>query len=76
MKSLDSLQIKLKNLLSKQHNLKIYPGYPWNPQELEDVARVVQDFIEQNQQDIDCELLIDWLCEYKFFQASQNNFSK
>lgn len=74
MKSPQKLQEKLLALLkgSPKHP-KINPpanGH-WSSDDLAAVAWVVQDYVNCNDEVIECDPLKDWLEEYKFFAASQ-----
>lgn len=71
MKNPSKLQGKLVELLRHTPALNILPSYsrPWNDLEFHEVAWVVQDFVNQNQEVIECDPLKDWLEEYKFYKA-------
>jgi hypothetical protein len=43
----------------------------WSVDELAAVAWVVQDFVNLNDEVIECDPIKDWLEEYKFFAASR-----
>lgn len=74
MKSPQKLQEKLLALLKGSAKYpKIIPpasGH-WSSDDLAAVAWVVQDFINRNDEVIECDPIKDWLEEYKFFAASQ-----
>lgn len=73
MKNPAKLQSKLLAALSTTPALKIVPptGRCWEPNEFDGVAWVVQDFVNQNDEVIDCDPLREWLDEYRFFLADQ-----
>jgi len=43
----------------------------WSVDELAAIAWVVQDFVNLNDEVIECDPIKDWLEEYKFFAASR-----
>jgi hypothetical protein len=45
------------------------PNIPWNDLDLKEVAFIVQDFVNNNPEVIECDPLKDWLEEYTFFKA-------
>jgi len=65
------LQKKLQSLLKRTPQLKIvFPEKgQWSLPELTAVAWVVQDFVNQNDEVIECDPLKDWIEEFKFFKA-------
>jgi len=65
------LQNKLVRLLSGTPALHVMPNSsrPWDDLELREVAWIVQDFVNQNREVIECDPLKDWIEEYKFFRA-------
>lgn len=73
MKSPLKLQEKLRSLLKGTPALRILPpaSGTWNDWDLEEVAWIVQDFVNQNPDVIECDPLKDWLEEYKFYQADK-----
>lgn len=74
MKSPQKLQEKLLALLKGSAKYpKITPpanGH-WSIDDLAAVAWVVQDFVNRNDEVIECDPIKDWLEEYKFFAASR-----
>lgn len=74
MKDPQKLQRKLLDLLKKDtRHPKIIPpanGH-WSSDDLAAVAWVVQDFVNSNDEVINCDPLKDWLEEYKFFVADR-----
>ena len=73
MKSPAKLQQKLVQLLKGTPALHIFPNseHPWNDLELKEVAWVVQDFVNQNAEVVECDPLKDWIEEYKFYCADR-----
>ena len=71
MKSPARLQEKLLQLLRGTPALHVMPNptTPWNDLELKEVAWIVQDFVNNNPEVIECDPLREWLDEYKFFIA-------
>jgi hypothetical protein len=65
------LQRKLESILKGTPALKLlFPTkHPWSKDELVAVSWVVQDFVNQNDEVIECDPLKDWLEEFKFFLA-------
>ena len=74
MKDPQKLQRKLLDVLRKDtHHPKINPpanGY-WSIDDLAAVAWVIQDHVNRNDEVIECNLLKDWIEEYKFFIADR-----
>lgn len=74
MKDPIKLQEKLLALLSKNaKHPRINPpanGH-WSTDDLAAVAWVIQDYVNRNDEVIECDPLKDWLEEYKFFAASR-----
>ena len=72
MKSPQKLQEKLLALLKGSAKYpKINPpasGH-WSSDDLAAVAWVVQDFVNRNDEVIECDPIKDWLEEYRFFAA-------
>lgn len=73
MKKLSNLQRKLEALLKGTPALTILPprDKEWSAQEFEEVARLVQNFVNQSPEVIECDPLKDWVDEYKFFTADR-----
>lgn len=71
MKNPKKLQDKLVALLRHTPALNVLPSHIhlWDSREFEEVAWVVQDFVNQNQEVIECDPLKDWLEEYRFYKA-------
>ena len=71
MKDPVKLQRKLESILKGTPALKIMPpaNGRWSVDELAEVAWIVQDFVNQNNEVIECDPLKDWIEEYKFFRA-------
>lgn len=74
MKDPIKLQEKLLALLSKSRQFpKVMPpanGH-WTIDELAAVAWVIQDHVNRSGEVIECDLLKDWIEEYKFFIADK-----
>ena len=70
MKSPLKLQEKLRNAL---RNSKLHIQYPfdrpWSDLELREIAWVVEDHVNRDQEVVNCSPLKDWLEEYKFYLA-------
>jgi hypothetical protein len=73
MKSPARLQAKLLQLLKGTPALHVMPNpeLPWNDLDLKEVAWIVQDFVNNNSEVIECDPLREWLDEYKFFIADR-----
>ena len=71
MKSPTKLQQKLLQVLQGTPALYVMPdtATPWNDLELDEVASIVQDFVNNNPEVIECDPLKDWIEEYTFFKA-------
>lgn len=71
MKSPAKLQQKLLQLLRGTPALHVmpHPEVPWNDLDFKEVAFIVQDFVNQNPEVIECDPLKDWLEEYTFYKA-------
>lgn len=74
MKNPSSLQGRLLSVLRNTPALRIMPNpdLPWSDLELDEVAWVVEDFVNQNPEVIeDDNQLRDWLDSYKFHRATR-----
>jgi hypothetical protein len=62
------LQAKLLHVLKSAPALKVLPNptVPWSDLDFKEVAWIVQDFVNQNTEVIECDPLREWLEEYKF----------
>lgn len=71
MKSPQKLQEKLRIAL-RNTKLRIqYPfDRPWTDLELREIAWVVQDHVNRDDEVVNSSPLKDWLDEYRFFSAS------
>lgn len=71
MKDPAKLQQKLLQVLRGTPALHVMPNpnIPWNDLDLKEVAFIVQDFVNNNPEVIECDPLKDWLEEYTFFKA-------
>jgi hypothetical protein len=71
VKSPAKLQQKLLQVLKGTPALHVMPNpkRPWNDLDLYEVAFIVQDFVNNNPDVIECDPLKDWLEEYTFFKA-------
>jgi hypothetical protein len=47
------------------------PSLPWNDLDFKEVAWIVQDFVNNNSEVIECDPLKEWLEEYVFFIADR-----
>jgi hypothetical protein len=66
------LKTKLRNLLLATPNQNIFPQEPWNDEDLQDAARIIQDFVNLDQGVIDdSNPWKEWLDRWKFYEASQ-----
>ena len=75
MKSPSSLQERLLSVLPSTKpplRLAANPKRPWSDLDLDEVAWVVQDYVNQNPEVIeDDNRLKDWLDSYKFHRATR-----
>ena len=73
MKSPAKLQEKLLQLLKGTPALHVMPSpsLPWNDLDFKEVAWIVQDFVNNNSEVIECDPLKEWLEEYVFFIADR-----
>lgn len=72
MKNLKSLQIQLRNLLLETPNYNIFPQEPWNDTDMEEIAKIVQTFVNNDSGVIeDHNPWKDWLDRWKFHRASK-----
>ena len=72
MKDPIKLQHKLLALLktnSKYPRVNPPANGHWSTDDLAAVAWVMQDYVNHNDEVIECDLLKDWIEEYKFFVA-------
>jgi len=76
VKSVSRLQEKLQRLFKQDVTLSIigthYPEH-WNDMELDEIAWMVQNYVNRNDDVIEGDPLKDWLEEYKFFRADQGS---
>ena len=79
MKSASKLQDKLLALTKGNPSLYIitanYPKH-WNDLDLNEVAWMVQNYVNRNDDVIECDPLRDWLDEYRFFKADRGRVSR
>ena len=70
MKNPQKLQEKLVAMLPKT-TLKIQFPYnrPWSVEELNEVAWMIEDYVNRDPSVINSDPLKDWVEEYKFFKA-------
>jgi hypothetical protein len=47
------------------------PELPWNDLDFKEVAFIVQDFVNQNPDVIECDPLREWLDEYRFYAVDK-----
>ncbi len=74
MKSLSTLKSELLEALRKVPSLHVvpFPEQHWTERDLEEVAWVVQDYVNRNSEVIeDDNQLRDWLDSYKFHRATR-----
>ena len=73
MKSPAKLQQKLLQLLKGTPALHVMPNpeLPWNDLDFKEVAFIVQDFVNQNPDVIECDPLREWLDEYRFYAVDK-----
>ncbi len=74
MKSLPTLKSKLLDALrgTPDFHPVPFPDHPWTDMDLEEVAWVVQDYVNRNPDVVeDDNRLRDWLEEYTFFKADR-----
>jgi hypothetical protein len=70
MKALESLQRRLRTLLADTPNSSIFPQEPWGDIEMEEIARIISDFIAvENSVINDCDPWVEWLDRYYFHQS-------
>ena len=71
MKDPSKLQRKLEALLKGTPALSVFPPREggWDAQEFDEVARLVEDFVNQSPEVIEVDPLKDWLEEYKFYRV-------
>jgi hypothetical protein len=66
------LKSKLRNLLLATPNQNIFPQEPWSDEDLQDAARIVQDFVNLDQGVIDdSNPWKEWLDRWRFYEASR-----
>ncbi len=73
MKDPAKLQQKLLQLLKGTPALHVMPNpnIPWNDMDLKEVAFIVQDFVNNNPEVIECDPLREWLDEYRFYAVDK-----
>jgi hypothetical protein len=73
VKSPAKLQQKLLQLLKGTPALHVMPNpeLPWNDLDFKEVAFIVQDFVNQNPDVIECDPLREWLDEYRFYAVDK-----
>ena len=70
MKALESLQCRLRALLENTPNYAIFPQEPWGDEELEEIARIVSDFVAlENSVVNDYNPWAEWLDRYYFHKS-------
>lgn len=70
MKALYSLQHRLRALLADTPNSLIFPQEPWGDDEMDEIARIVSDFIAMENSVVnDRNPWAEWLDRY-YFHAS------
>jgi hypothetical protein len=72
VKSLKSLQARLRNLLLGAPNYNIFPQEPWDDADMEEIARIVENFVNHDSGVIDDHNpWKDWIDRWKFYCASR-----
>jgi hypothetical protein len=72
MHGLDSLKTRIRNLIHWTPNQNIFPPEPWDQEDMEEIARIVQNFVDHNHEVIDdSNPWRDWLDRYRFFMATR-----
>jgi len=70
MKALDSLQHRLRTLIADTPNPSIFPAEPWGDEEMEEIARIISDFVAvENSVVNDYNPWAEWLDRYYFHQS-------
>ena len=70
MKARESLKRRLRTLLADTPNSLIFPQEPWGDEELEEIARIVSDFVAvENSVVNDHNPWAEWLDRYYFHQS-------
>jgi hypothetical protein len=68
----ESLKNRLRALLKETPNPSIFPPEPWHDVEMEDIARIVSDFIAlENSVIDDYNPWAEWLDRYYFHKAKK-----
>jgi hypothetical protein len=79
VKSPSKLQAKLQQLAKSNASLSIatvhYPEH-WSELDLHEIAWMVKDYVNGNDDVIECDPLKDWLEEYTFFRADRGRVSR
>jgi hypothetical protein len=67
------LQQKLLQVLRGTPALHVMPNpeAPWNDLDFKEVAFIVQDFVNNNPEVIECDPLREWLDEYRFYAVDK-----
>ena len=70
MVALDSLKCRLRTLLKDKPNSLIFPPEPWYDGELEEIARIISNFVAvENSVVNDYNPWAEWLDRYYFHQS-------
>jgi len=68
MKSSEKLKEKLRLLLKNYPGLKVSARWPWDQQTFQEIAWVVQDYVNNSGDVINEDPLHEWVEEYNFFR--------
>jgi hypothetical protein len=68
MKSSEKLKEKLRTLLKNYPGLKVSARWPWEEQTFQEIAWVVQDYVNNSGDVINEDPLQEWIEEYNFFR--------
>lgn len=69
MDRLLELKEKLRRIIGKQPMINIFPTWPWDDQDFQEILWIVEDFVNQNDDTGKENELKDWLDSYKFYKA-------
>lgn len=71
MKDPQKLQAKLLNLIKNYPNLHVGSSCPWDPLTFQEVAWVVQDYVNNSGEVVNDDPLQEWVEEYNFFRSEK-----
>jgi hypothetical protein len=70
VKSLESLKCRIRNLIRWTPNQNIFPQEPWGEEEMDEIARIVEDFVNTHPGVIEDENpWADWLDRWRFHKT-------